>query len=118
METNVDPSNQFIIHRRVGPNSRETMAYVTKSGTVSNTKPLLRRLQEFIRDLFNLVLLFFKTILDPQAAQLELERRRKRQERASGVKLGGSRGGSGAGRPRVIGLSDFKDAGGNCAAGA
>lgn len=93
------------------------MAYITKSGTVS-TKPLLRRIQEFFRDLVNLVLLFFKTILEPQAAQTELERRRKRRERSSGVKIGGSTAGSGTGRPRVVGLSDFKDAGGNCAAGA
>ncbi len=102
---------------RVGPSSWNTMAYITKSGTVS-TKPLFRRLQEFFRDLVNLVLLFFKTILDPQAGHVELERRRKRQERSGGVKLGGSAGVSGAVRPRVIGLSDFKDAGGNCAAGA
>lgn len=93
------------------------MAYINKSGTFSK-KPLLKRIQEFFQELFALVVLFFKTILDGQAAEQELEKRRKRQERGSGVKLGGPRPGNSGPRPRIVGLGDFKDAGGNCAAGA
>ena len=97
------------------------MVYVNRSGAVVNKPPFLTRLKDQVLTILNLLLLFLKTIFDPTAAQHELEKRRKRQERGSGTKLGGGSGtGSGIrpGGARILGLNDFKDAGGNCAAGA
>jgi hypothetical protein len=93
------------------------MVYINRQGAVVEKAGLLTRLVQFVQELVRLVLLFFKTIVDPNAAKLELEKRQKRQERKGGVKLGGATGSRGPG-PRIAGLSDFKDAGGNCAAGA
>jgi hypothetical protein len=68
---------------------------------------------------------FFKTIIDPKAADEYTERKSK----GSGGYTGGSGGGGGpsgggGGRgptyrgARIAGLGDLKDASGNCAAGA
>jgi len=65
----------------------------------------------------DVIALFFKTIFDPTAAREMVEMQQRRQQRSSGYKVGGS-GGSQRRGPRIAGLSDFKDAGGNCAAGA
>jgi len=97
------------------------MVYVNRSGAVVTKAPFVARVKEFVRELWALALLFFRTIFDPAAAQHELEKRRKRQERGNGTKLGGPSGTGPGIRPggaRILGLSDFKDAGGNCAAGA
>ena len=66
-----------------------------------------------VKNLIALILLFFKTIIDPSAASHVIEKQENRR-RSTGVKLGGERPRG----PRIAGLSDLKDAGGNCAAGA
>lgn len=73
------------------------------------------------------IVVFFKTILDPKAADDYVARRKRASDGGSvGGKPGGKPGGGGGGGPRgptyrgprIAGLSDLRDAGGNCAAGA
>jgi hypothetical protein len=88
-------------------------------GTVVDRPGLVARLVRAIQSIIEVILLFFKTILDPQAASDFTERQQRRRRTVGGQKLGGGafsrapRSG-----PRIAGLSDLKDAGGNCAAGA
>lgn len=64
----------------------------------------------FFKWLLNLIIVFFKTIIDPQAAsQIQGSRR------SSGNYIGGGRPGSG---PRVSGLANLRDASGAAACGA
>lgn len=64
----------------------------------------------FFRWLLNLIVVFFKTIIDPQAAS-QIQGR----SRSSGNYVGGGPPGSG---PRVSGLSNLRDASGAAACGA
>ena len=67
---------------------------------------------ESLKRFLELIIVFFKTLFDPNAAT-NLTDRQQRRERASGYKVGGP--GSGAVRrgPRITGLSDLRDAGGS-----
>ncbi|EFN57467.1 expressed protein [Chlorella variabilis] len=96
------------------------MAYVDRSGAPSgawrpagNGPP--RALLAFVTGIVNFIMYFFRTILNPSAAQ-EYSGRSRRG--------GGGGGGPGGGPPRpprgprITGLSDLRDAGGAAACGA
>ena len=86
-------------------------------GAVVDRPGLVARLVRVIQNIIEVILLFFKTILDPQAASEFTERQQRRQRTVGGHKLGGGTYPQRSG-PRIAGLGDLKDAGGNCAAGA
>ena len=91
------------------------MSYDT--GTVTDKPGPLTTLIRWLQKILDVIALFFKTIFDPAAARDMIERQQGRQRHSAGYKIGGSSGTERRG-PRIAGLSDFKDAGGNCAAGA
>ena len=79
----------------------------------------------FFWSVIDFLVFFFKTIIDPKAAEEYAKRRNKGRGGGSSTGGGGPSGGSGGGPPRppyrgarITGLSDLRDAGGNCAAGA
>lgn len=96
------------------------------AGQVVTHQPFLRRLVAWFKGIVALITVFFKTILDPKAADDYVTRRKRSSGGGSaGGKPGGGGGGGGGGPPRpnyrgprIAGLSDLRDAGGNCAAGA
>lgn len=94
------------------------MVYIRR-GTVTQQPSgfSLASILETLKRLFELIIVFFRTIFDPNAATT-LTDRQQRRERAIGYKVGGSSSGTVRRGPRITGLSDLRDAGGNCAAGA
>ena len=86
-------------------------------GTVTDKPGPVTALIRWLQKILDVIALFFKTIFDPAAARDMIERQQSRQRHSTGYKIGGSSGTERRG-PRIAGLSDFKDAGGNCAAGA
>lgn len=86
---------------------------VTQQRSGFSVASILESLKRFLE----LIIVFFKTIFDPNAATT-LTDRQQRRERASGYKVGGPSSGTVRRGPRITGLSDLRDAGGNCAAGA
>lgn len=86
--------------------------------------PLAHRIVALFWSIIDFIVFFFKTIIDPKAAEDYAKRSNK--GRGGGSSTGGGGGGpSGGGPPRppyrgprITGLGDLRDAGGNCAAGA
>lgn len=89
----------------------------TLAGAIADAPGPVTALIRWFQKLLDVITLFFKTIIDPTAARDMIEQQQRRQQRTSGFKLGSTVQGQRRG-PRIAGLSDFKDAGGNCAAGA
>jgi hypothetical protein len=95
------------------------MVYV-RNGQIVHRPSGWQRVVAFLSAVVDFIVYFFKTIFDPSAAQ-ELARKRNRHKPS----FGGSGGGQGPGAPppprgppRISGMSQLRDAGGNCAAGA
>jgi len=87
------------------------------TGSITDRPGPLTALIRWFQRVLDVIVLFFKTIIDPTAAHEVVEKQQRRRQSSSGYKLGGSVGTQRRG-PRIAGLGDFKDAGGNCAAGA
>lgn len=95
----------------------QSYSWIYIVGNITDSPGPLTALVRWFQRILDVIVLFFKTIIDPTAAREMVEKQQRRQKSSSGYKLGGSVGTQRRG-PRIAGLSDFKDAGGNCAAGA
>lgn len=96
---------------------------------ISGTEPrgLGHRIVSFFQKLIEIILFFFKTIIDPKASDEFVQKQQRNAARASSTNGAGTKptaqhsmarrpwGGSGR---RIVGLGDLRDASGNCAAGA
>ena len=86
--------------------------------------PWKTKLINFFHSIINFIVIFFKTIYDPKAADDYIKKREKGTKGGFSITGGSGNGGGGGGGPprpptrRIAGLSDLRDAGGNCAAGA
>lgn len=97
------------------------MVYVNRAGqVVHGNGPLVHRIVALFWSIIDFIVFFFKTIVDPKAA--EDYAKRKNKGRGGGSSTGGGGGGGPPrppyGGPRITGLGNLRDAGGNCAAGA
>ena len=93
----------------------------------SDSRDVGQRIISFFKKLIEIIVFFFKTIIDPKASDDFVQKQQRSAARAassSGTGTGGKAaqksiprrpfGGPG----RIMGLGDLRDASGNCAAGA